>query len=470
MLAFALALSLLSGLLFGLAAGCQVCRTEVFKTTFRNVARRQRHDEPESRTPSAAEHVGRDTGGAGGRCLLCRPRLPMIRTFAALRNVQPGFVRPEKVQMLRLSIPEAQVPEPERVVRMQHDIVERIASIPGVTSVTFSTAMPMEMEFENNMVVTAEDKTYGEGIPPLRRSKSVAPDLFRYALGTPIIAGRDFSWTDIHDNREVVVVSESLARELWGGPPAALGKRLRVGRAGKLNEIVGVVGDVHDSGVQEQAPGNRALAGRSTARSRNSFGLRSPLGHVRDSKRARRDRRSRQADWSRGLGGQPEPSARCGADARRCLRPFDGANLVHSRVARHCRVHGTRARSCRHLRRDFVRCLDGDEKSASGWRSGHNKARFDARFVCHGLALAAHRLWSSGSVIAMGLTRLMSSLLFDISPLDPLTFTSVPLVLAMAAAFCQLCSQCGVRAALDPLEALKACWVDDLALQPFTLL
>src|SRR4029453_11355492 len=177
----------------------------------------------------------------------------MIRTFAALRSVQPGFVRPEQVQMLRLSIPEAQVPEPERVVRMQHDIVERIASIPGVTSLTFATAMPMEMEFENNMVVTAEDKTYGEGIPPLRRSKSVAPGLFA-TLGTPIIAGRDFSWTDIHDNRQVVVVSESLARELWGGPPAALGKRLRVGRAGKLNEIVGVVGDVHDSGVQEQAP------------------------------------------------------------------------------------------------------------------------------------------------------------------------------------------------------------------------
>jgi ABC-type antimicrobial peptide transport system permease subunit len=74
--------------------------------------------------------------------------------------------------------------------------------------------------------------------------------------------------------------------------------------------------------------------------------------------------------------------------------------------------------------------------------------------VGHGLALAA-----IGAVIglgvAMGLTRLMSSLLFDISPLDPLTFSSVPLVLAMAAAFASYVS---VRraAALDPLEALKA--------------
>src|SRR4030095_17132930 len=122
-----------------------------------------------------------------------------------------------------------QVPDPELVVRMQHDIVERIASIPGVTSVTFATAMPMEMEFENNMVVTAEDKTYGEGIPPLRRSKSVAPDLFA-TLGTPIIAGRDFSWTDILDNREVVVVSESLARGVWARRARPPGTRRRRGR------------------------------------------------------------------------------------------------------------------------------------------------------------------------------------------------------------------------------------------------
>ena len=130
----------------------------------------------------------------------------MIRTFTALRNVRPGFVGPEKVQMIRLSIPEAQVAEPERVVRMQYDIVDKIASIRGVTSVTFATAMPMETEFENNMVVTAEDKTYGEGIPPMRRSKSVAPGLFA-TLGTPLIVGRDFGWTDIFDNHQVVVVS-----------------------------------------------------------------------------------------------------------------------------------------------------------------------------------------------------------------------------------------------------------------------
>jgi predicted permease len=140
----------------------------------------------------------------------------MIRTFDALRKVQPGFARPEKVQTLRLSIPEAQVAEPEQVVRMQQEMVERIAAIPGVRSVAFATALPMELEFENNMVLTAEDKTYQQGIPPLRRSKSVAPGLFG-TLGTPLLAGRDFTWTDISNNRQVAVVSANMAREMWDG-------------------------------------------------------------------------------------------------------------------------------------------------------------------------------------------------------------------------------------------------------------
>jgi putative ABC transport system permease protein len=67
----------------------------------------------------------------------------------------------------------------------------------------------MEAEFENNTVVTAEDKTYPAGIPPLRRSKSVAPDYFA-TLGTPLIAGRDFTWPEIHDNRPVAIVSKVL--------------------------------------------------------------------------------------------------------------------------------------------------------------------------------------------------------------------------------------------------------------------
>jgi putative ABC transport system permease protein len=376
----------------------------------------------------------------------------MIRTFAALRNVQPGFARPEKVQLLRLSIPEAQVPEPERVVQMQHDVVDRIASIPGVTSVTFSTAMPMEMEFENNMVVTAEDKTYGEGIPPLRRSKSVAPSLFA-TLGTPIIAGRDLSWTDIHDNRHVVVVSESLARELWGGPSAALGKRLRVGRAGVLNEIVGVVGDVYDSGVQEHAPAIvywRAGIQRGPGIP-SAFVPRSVTFAIRSERAGTEDlvRQIGRAVWAVNPS-LPLAAVQTLADVYHRSMARTSFTLVLLAIAG-CMalvlgvvgIYGVISYGVSRRKREIgIRLALGAQQS-SVRRS----------LVCHGLVLAAVGS-AIGLGVAMGLTRLMSSLLFDISPLDPLTFASVPLVLATAAAFASYVS---VRrtAALDPLEALK---------------
>ncbi len=57
----------------------------------------------------------------------------MIRTFRALMHVQPGFIQPDKVQTLAVSIPEAQVPKPEQVLQMQKDMLDKIEQIPGVT-------------------------------------------------------------------------------------------------------------------------------------------------------------------------------------------------------------------------------------------------------------------------------------------------------------------------------------------------
>jgi predicted permease len=177
----------------------------------------------------------------------------MIRTFLALRNVQPGFAAPSQVQTMRLSISPPEVPNPDRVVRMQQDILNGLAGIPGVTAVSFATALPMESEFENNMAVTAEGEAVTQGIPPMRRSKNVAPGFFA-TLGIPLIAGRDFTWTDVVERRPVVVLSASMARELWGEPATAIGKRVRVGRGGPWNEVIGVAGDIHDSGVDQSPP------------------------------------------------------------------------------------------------------------------------------------------------------------------------------------------------------------------------
>jgi len=170
-----------------------------------------------------------------------------------LRNVEPGFAAPSEVQTMRLSISQPEVPDPERVVRMQQDIFNGLSELPGVTAVSFASALPMESEFENSMAVTAEGEALTQGIPPMRRSKNVAPGFFA-TLGIPLIAGRDFTWTDVVDRRPVVLVSATMARELWGEPASAIGKRVRIGRVGPWNEVIGVAGDVHDSGVDQAPP------------------------------------------------------------------------------------------------------------------------------------------------------------------------------------------------------------------------
>ena len=250
-LAFSLAVSLLSALLFGLLPVVKYAGTRG-SGALHGVA----HGESRTLGLSRGKHRSQNAlvfvQVSLAVVLLVAAGL-MIRSFHELRSIDPGFVEPERVQTFRLAIPGAQVPALERVAQMQQDILSEIGKIPGVASAAFASALPMEMELENNMVVTAEDKTYGEGIPPLRRSKFVTPGLFK-TLGVPLIAGRDFTWADIADRRRVVVVSNSLARELWGQPSSALGKRIRVGRVGPLNEIVGVVGDVYDSGVDQAPP------------------------------------------------------------------------------------------------------------------------------------------------------------------------------------------------------------------------
>jgi predicted permease len=178
----------------------------------------------------------------------------MIRTFQALRTVEPGFTDAQHLQVMRISIPDSLVQEPERVTRIQNEIADGLAGIPGVKSAGFASEMPMEGFDSDWDGVYAQDKTYSDGaIPPLRLFKHVSPGFLRTA-GTRIIAGRELTWTEVYGLTPVVMVSENLAREMWGTPLAALGKRLREFPSTPWYEVIGVVQDVRENGVQEKAP------------------------------------------------------------------------------------------------------------------------------------------------------------------------------------------------------------------------
>jgi predicted permease len=172
----------------------------------------------------------------------------MIRSFAELRSVEPGVRSPEGLQTFRIWVPFS-VPDFSQVVRMQNDIRDRVATLPGVQSVAYGSRRPLLGEgpsgpfFFDNAPEAAVETEF----------RYNSPELFT-TLGAPLLAGRDFEWADTYDKRSVAIVSANIANARWGSPAEALGHTL--GRGGTLpaSTIVGVVGDIHHYGVDQRAP------------------------------------------------------------------------------------------------------------------------------------------------------------------------------------------------------------------------
>jgi predicted permease len=178
----------------------------------------------------------------------------MIRTFRELRRVEPGFTDAQYLQTLRIFIPDSLVAEPVRVTRIQNEILDKLQAIPGVKSAGFASEMPMEGFDSDWDAIYTRDKAFSDdAIPPLRLFKHVSPGFFGTA-GTRIVAGRELTWTEVYSLRPVVMVSENLARELWGSPSAAIGKQLTEFPKMPWHEVIGVVKDVRENGVQAKAP------------------------------------------------------------------------------------------------------------------------------------------------------------------------------------------------------------------------
>ncbi|MBO0724922.1 MAG: FtsX-like permease family protein, partial [Blastocatellia bacterium] len=127
-----------------------------------------------------------------------------------------------------------------------------IEAIPGVSSVGFSTNVPMDGSGRVGPVF-AKDSAFASGEVPSCRFEFIAPGFFR-TLGTPLIAGRDFTWSDNYNKVPIAIVSEKFARESWRDPSIALGKQIRASQKDDWREVVGVVGDVRQDGVDKEAP------------------------------------------------------------------------------------------------------------------------------------------------------------------------------------------------------------------------
>jgi len=444
---FALAISIASGLLFGLIP--------VFRYAGIRPALGLRQG---SRSFSQSRERHRVQNGlvivqVGLALVLVIGSGLMIRTFRALQRQSPGFTRPEQVQTLRIAIPETEVKEPERVVRLQQAILEKLHHIPGVSDAGMSSSMTMDGRTSNDLIF-AKDRTYAESdLPPIRRFKFISPGFFK-TVGNPLIAGRDLSWTDIYNLTPVVLVSENFAREYWGNPTAALGQQIRENSKDDWHEIIGVTGNELDDGANKKAP----TIVYWPLMMKQFWGdpvhvIRFPMAFALRTPRAGSEQLAteiRQAVWSvdpnlpvADLGtlvGIYRKSMARVSFTMVMLALAGGMALLLGMIG----IYGVISYSVTQKTREI------------GIRTalGASESQVVGMFVCRGLRLSVVGV-TLGLAGAVASTRLMTSLLFGVSALDPATYAAVAAaVIAAAVGASYLPSRGAARAV--PLDALRA--------------
>ena len=439
-LLFTVSVSILSGALFGLFA---VLRFGSPSITALKEGGRAASDAPGRHRTRNALVVGQV---ALALTLLIVSGL-MIRTFVAMRQVDPGFTRPEEVQTFVIATPEGLIRDPQQAARTHERVAERLARVPGVTSVGLSSSITMDGE-DNGNPIEVEGAPVPEGErTPGRRFKSFAPGYFE-TMGNPVVAGRSITWSEIHERRPVIVVSETLAREYWTEPSRAIGKHVRaLQQDAPWREIVGVVGDERDDGLNQPPTAivywpmlNESYRWRTMAYAVRSTRV-GTAGFLRELE---------QAVWSvdRNL---PLATVQTLEEIQAHSMAQTSFALVMLGIAASVAlligvvgIYGVIAYAATQRTREI------GVRMALGAQAGDVRKMF----VRQGLSLTATGI-VLGIGIAVVLTHVMSAFLFGVGPVDPVTYAVVSGVLAAVAL---LATYLPARRAsrVNPIIALRA--------------
>jgi predicted permease len=305
----------------------------------------------------------------------------------------------------------------------------------------------------NSIFVQGRDPWGAKSTLPMRLFNYTSPNYF-HTMGSRIIAGREFTWDDVYNQRPVSILSENLARELFGTAQGAIGKQITYFQPMPWHQVIGVVEDARHNGVDAPAP---AIVYWPTM-SPNLYGA-EPLDAVRGVTFAVRSQRAgsesltqemQQAVWQingelpvSGLRTMQEIDSKSLAQTSFTLTML-GIAAAMALALGVIGIYGVISYSVSQRTREMgIRIALGAQKSELRWL-----------FVRSALVLTGVGL-VIGFCAAAAVAQLMRTLLFGISPLDPLSFAMVALILVAAAALASSLPASRVFA-INPADVLKA--------------
>ena len=440
-LLFTGAISLTTALIFGLAPAIQATNLHLNETL---------KDEDRSGTSSPARHRVRDllvvSEVAFSLVLLVGAGL-LIRSFVRLLEVDPGF-RPQNVLAVSIPLPASRYPEAVEEARFFERLLERVRELPGVRAAGVVTDLPLFGGSSTGFDVEGRPLS-APNERPMTDYRSASPDYFR-AMGIDLVAGRAFTASDKAGSPGVAIINQTLARRYFG-KQNPIGKKIGLSRPIDWREIVGVVRDVRNYGLAaevkpecylpylQNAPDY--LAGSASWMVMVVRTGSAPIGHIAAIKNA-----VERIDKDQPISTiKPMTAFLAESIAERrfnmlLLGVFATLALLLAAVG----IYGVISYSVAQRRREVgIRMALGAQRSdVLGLivRQGMRPAVF-------GLVI--------GLCVAAAMTRFITSLLFQVSTIDPIVFAGVALVLLLVAA--TACLVPARRASLlDPIVALRS--------------
>lgn len=435
-LAFALLISVLTGLLFGLLPSLSASRPDlatVLKTRGESISG-GRFASFNARNILVAGQVALCIVLLSGATLL-------VRSLARISQVDPGFDR-ANVLTFRVSLSQAHYDNTGKISAFYQDLLHRIEALPGVRSAGISLTLPL-MGFPLSPTQTADEPIRALSDRPLAMVQFVSPDYFR-TLRIPLVAGREFTDHDREGAPFVTVIDEACARKLWPDYPqnSPLGKRIIIGAQNTPYEVVGIVGDIRQGldgdlvpatfrSSLQQVSSTMMVAVRTEGDPQNFVDVirkqvlaidpAQPISAVHTM-----DELAQQEEGQRRM-------------VLLLLGVFAAAAVLLTAIG----MYGTIAYSV------LQRTREVGIRRALGAPTGNILLIVIGR----GLGLTSAGL-GVGIVGAIALTRFIQSFLFHVSPTDPLTFVCVALLtLGVSLVATLIPAQRAVR--VDPMEALR---------------